>query len=349
MISKKMAITSLTTMLFLSACATENLVTNNIDYKTHSNKKVTPLEVPPGLSDYEKNKEFDLSNGVSASAYHSTNGTSRSPVLVEAKDMYIEKSGNTRWLVVKRPAEVVWPVLQDFWEENGFSIRSSSDKLGIMETDWAENRAALPQTGLRGFIGKAIESVYESGMRDMFKTRIERTKGGVEVYISHRGMEEVYTSSSKDNTVWQARAIDPQLEMEFLRRLMLKLGTNEKDAQAAVQNSINKNKGATVSNNALIVNDSMENTWRRVGLSLDRVGLSVTDRDYSNRIYYVQPSPDDRGLFKKNFGKLNETYRVHFKELSANKTQVTFATEDDAEISESSLSRVLKDLQKSFQ
>ena len=43
-----------------------------------------------------------------------------------------------------------------------------------METDWAENRANLPQTGLRKLIGKALDSVYDTGMRDMFRTRVEK-------------------------------------------------------------------------------------------------------------------------------------------------------------------------------
>lgn len=348
MISKKITIASLITLLVLSACATQDSSSTNVSYNT-SNKKSTPLEIPPGLSDYEKNKQFNLDDGVSALSYHHADGSNKSPVLIEAKDMHIEKAGDARWLVVKRPAEVVWPVLQDFWEENGFSIRSSSDKLGIMETDWAENRAALPKTGLRGLIGKAIESVYESSMRDMFKTRIERTSDGVEIYISHRGMEEVYTSSSKDSTVWQARAVDTQLETEFLRRLMLKLGVNEESAQTKIKNSVHSDKGSTISDNTLVVNDSMENTWRRVGLSLDRVGLSVTDRNYTTRVYYVQPNPDDRGMFKKVFGKLNETFLVQFKELSPNKIQVSFASENDTEIPASSLTKVLKDLQKALQ
>lgn len=350
MFVKKITITALTATLILSACASKDESTGvKVDYKSQFKKKGSPLEVPPGLSDYDKNHQFDLTNGVSASAFRNADGTSNGQLLVEAKDMHIEKAGDTRWLVINRPAERIWPVLQEFWEDNGFSIRTSSDKLGIMETDWAENRAALPQSGLRGIIGKAIDSVYETSMRDMFKTRLERTKNGVEVYISHRGMEEVYTSSSKDSTTWQARAVDPQLEVEFLRRLMLKLGTSEKDSQAAVQNSVNNSKGATISGNTLIVSDSMENAWRRIGLSLDRVGLSVTDRNYTDRVYYVQPSPDDRGLFKKTFGKLNETYQVRFKELSPNRIQVSFFDKNDVQISDSALTKVFKNLQKTLQ
>jgi outer membrane protein assembly factor BamC len=214
-----------------------------------------------------------------------------------------------------------------------------------METDWAENRANLPQTGLRKLIGKALDAVYDTGLRDMYRTRVEKVNGGVEIYISHRGMEEVYTSTSKDSTTWQPRAVDPELEVEMLRRLMIALGTNEADAKAALQTSTNVLKGASIQGNELLVNDTMENTWRRVGQVLDRAGLSVTDRDISQRVYYVTPNPDDRGMFKKSFGKLNETYQVRFTQVSANQVKVSFADKSGKAYADDGLNKVLKNLQ----
>ena len=349
---KKISYTlGLAATLVLSACGSLGSVSSGskIDYK--SQVKGSPLEVPPGLSDYDKSKQYQLEgDGVRFSSinHDPTAQTPTTQLLVTAKDMSIEKAGDTRWLVIKRPAEQVWPVLQEFWEDNGFTIRSNSPKLGVIETDWAENRAGLPQTGLRKVLGKALDTLYDTGTRDMFKTRVERTSDGVEVYISHRGMEEVYTSSSKESTTWQPRAADPQLEAEFLRRLMVKLGTNEKEAQTVLANSVNNSKGATISGDTLVVADTIENAWRRVGLSLDRAGLSVVDRDYSSRIYFVTPSPDDRGIFRKSFGKLNETYQVKFKALNANQTEVAFFDKSGAPVDDKGVQKVLKTLQNSL-
>lgn len=335
----------------LSACGSLDGLSSGskIDYK--SQVKGSPLEVPPGLSDYDKNKQFSLDgDGVRFSSI-SQNPTAQAPsapLLVTAKDMSIEKAGDARWLVIKRPVEQVWPVLSEFWEDNGFTIRSNSPKLGVIETDWAENRASLPQTGLRKVLGKALDSLYDTGTRDMFKTRVERTNDGVEVYISHRGMEEVYTSSARESTIWQPRAADPLLEAEFLRRLMVKLGTNEKDAQTVLANTVNNSKGATISGDTLLVADTVENAWRRVGLSLDRAGLSVVDRDYTTRTYFVTPSPDDRGIFRKSFGKLNETYQVKFKAVNAGQTQVAFFDKSGAPLNDSGVQKVLKTLQNSL-
>ena len=105
-----------------------------------------------------------------------------------------------------------------------------------METDWAENRAKLPQDFIRGTLGKLLDSVYSTGERDKFRTRLERTAtGGTEIYISHRGMVEVYTDThARTQTVWQPRPSDPELEAEFLRRLMVKLGVAQEQSKALV-------------------------------------------------------------------------------------------------------------------
>ena len=331
----------------LSACTTTSQ--EKIDYR--STVKGSPLEVPPGMTDYAKNAQYDLSGVVSSKRVSAGQNAPVAgvPVLVESKDMYIERAGDTRWLVIKRPAEQVWPALQTFWEDNGFTLKVNQPSTGIMETDWAEKRANLPQTGLRKIIGKALDSVYDTGLRDMFRTRVEKTASGTEVYISHRGMEEVYTSTNKDSTAWQPRKADAELESEMLRRLMVSLGTDDKSSKVVMQNAMNKIKGSEIRGNELIVNDSMDNAWRRVGLSLDRAGLSITDRNLSQRVYYVTPNPDDRGLFKKSFGKLKETYQVRFTSISANQTQVSFADRNGQPYTDDGLARVLKNLKDSLQ
>ena len=46
-----------------------------------------------------------------------------------------------------------------------------------------------------------MKNLYSTGERDKFRTRLERNaQGGTEIYISHRGMQEVYTSTSNDQT-----------------------------------------------------------------------------------------------------------------------------------------------------
>ena len=94
-----------------------------------------------------------------------------------------------------------------------------------METNWSENRAKLPNDAIRNTIGRLVKNLYDTGERDRFRTRIERAAGGgSEIYITHRGAEEAWADQRKETTSWRARDNDPQLEAEFLSRLMVKLG-----------------------------------------------------------------------------------------------------------------------------
>ncbi|MCB2016202.1 MAG: outer membrane protein assembly factor BamC [Hydrogenophaga sp.] len=277
--------------LLASGCSV--LQEDKIDYK--SAKQGNALEIPPDLTQLSRDSRFQVPGGtVTASGYQSTQPSAGSGDTAVAKvgDVRIERAGSQRWLVIDRPADQLWTPIKDFWIENGFVLKLDQEAIGVMETDWAENRAKIPQDFIRSALGKVFDSLYSTAERDKFRTRLERNAaGGTEVYISHRGMEEVYTDSRKDQTVWQPRAADPELEAEFLRRLMLKLGASDVQARAAMA-SAPAPAGAkivTVDNHqAVELADDFDRAWRRVGLSLDRSGFTVEDRDRSKGVYFVR-------------------------------------------------------------
>ena len=297
----------------LAACSV--LDAGKIDYKSAG--KAPTLEVPPDLTQLSRDSRYVVpGTAVSASAYQSSQPTA-AVVAVAANrvgDVRIERSGNQRWLVVDRPPEKLWEPVRDFWQENGFLLTVDQSNLGIMETDWAENRAKIPQDFIRNTLGRALDSLYSTGERDRFRTRLERTANGTEIFISHRGMEEVYPNNvTRETTVWQPRAVDPELEAEFLQRLMAKLGGANEQAKVAIAAESAARPGsrvATVDNMPVVqLDDGFDRAWRRVGLALDRTGFTVEDRDRSQGTYfvrYVQPSADKKeaGFFGKlfNFG-----------------------------------------------
>jgi outer membrane protein assembly factor BamC len=190
--------------------------------------------------------------------------------------------------------EVLWPQVKEFWQDSGFLIASENQETGVMETDWAENRAKIPEGFLRNTLGKALDSFYSTGERDKFRTRLERAPDGTtEVYISHRGAQEVLTGLEKERTVWTPRPADPELEAEFLSRLMTRLGVDSTRAKAAVASAAPveqpRAKLARASAGGVVeVDEPFERAWRRVGLALDRVGFTVEDRDRTKGVYYVR-------------------------------------------------------------
>ena len=298
----------------LAACSA--LESDKIDYKSAG--KAPTLEVPPDLTQLSRDNRYAIPGGaVSANSYQA--GISNAPGIPTAVanigDVRMERSGSTRWLVINRPADQLWEPIRDFWQESGFLLTLEQRNLGIMETDWAENRAKLPQDVIRGTLGKFIDSVYSTSELDRFRTRLERNAtGGTEVYISHRGMQEIYTTQTKDQTTWQPRAVDPELEAEFLRRLMVRLGVSQEQSKALIATGGPAPQSARVASAGgqpvVQLNEGFERAWRRVGLALDRTGFTVEDRDRSAGVYfvrYVPPNPDksEPGFFAKliTFGR----------------------------------------------
>ena len=297
--------------LALGACSI--LETDRIDYKGAG--KAPSLEIPPDLQQLTRENRYNVPGGaVTASGFQvgnvSQSTTAASTASTSLGDVRIERAGNQRWLVVNRPADQLWAPVKDFWQESGFLLAIDQTNLGIMETDWAENRAKLPQDFIRNSVGKLFDALYSTGERDKFRTRLERTaSGSTEIYISHRGMIEVYSTLQKDQTRWQPRPADPELETEFLRRLMVRLGVTQEQAKALVATGTKTTSKASTVNGlpVVLVDEGFERAWRRVGLSLDRTGFTVEDRDRAQGTYfvrYVEPNADksETGFLSKIFG-----------------------------------------------
>jgi outer membrane protein assembly factor BamC len=311
--------------LALSACSV--LESDRIDYRSAS--KAPTLEVPPDLTQLSRDTRYVVPGGtVSASSYALGQSVPGLPTAATAVgDVRIERSGSQRWLVVNRPADQLFPLIRDFWQESGFLLSMDQPNLGIMETDWAENRAKIPTDFIRNSLGKLLDSAYSTAERDKFRTRLERSANGTEIYVSHRGMVEVYSNAQKDQTVWQPRPADPELEAEFLRRLMVKLGAPQLQAQAAAaatpEIKATSRVSAVGTQPVVLIDEPFDRAWRRVGLALDRTGFTVEDRDRSQGTYfvrYVPPNPDKKepGFFGKLFSRSTSNeqplkYRINVK------------------------------------
>jgi outer membrane protein assembly factor BamC len=317
-----MRLACITLALSLSACASiENFMGGDkIDYRS-ATAKTNGLDVPPDLTQLARDTRYQQP-GATVSAATFQSGAAAAPAVaatavINNPNIRMERMGSERWIAVKQSPEVLWPQLQAFWKERGLALVADDAAAGVMETDWAENRAKLPQDFIRNTLGRILDPLYSTGERDKFRMRVERVSGGSEIYISHRGMQEVYNSALKDSTAWQSRPSDTQLEGEFLQRLMVKLGSQTEVAKAAVAGTATAaalpakarlldGRGAT-----LQVDDGFDRAWRRVGIALDRSGFTVEDRDRSQGLYFVRyidsstASKEDPSFFSKllNFGR----------------------------------------------
>ena len=320
-----------------------SVFSDKVDYQA-ARTRSAPLEIPPDLSQLPREERFTVperpqsvtASSAAAASRPATPGTTAASsaaasVVPSGAIARIERQGSQRWLAVNMPPEKAWPILLDFWPSVGLAVEKSDQATGVMETVWAENRAKLPQDLIRRTLGRVLGSVYETGEQDKYRARLERTsKDTSEIYISHRGMIEVFTSSQQDRTAWQSRPNDPEMEAEMLQRLLVRFdGTAAKamTASAATGPTAAAGAAATAASVApetahvvkaadgrserLDLDDPFDRAWRRVGLALDRGGFTVEDRDRVKGVYFVRyldpdfeaKAKDKEGLFTKILGR----------------------------------------------
>jgi outer membrane protein assembly factor BamC len=336
-------------VVLLAGCTwASDFVEGKVEYKNAA--ALPPLEVPPDLTSPQRDSRYVIPetgkttatlSGYQAERREQPRAAAAVPgtaVLPESEGMRVERAGTQRWLVVQEPPDRVWPAVKAFWQELGFVLKTEVPEAGVMETDWAESRSRIQEGGLRGFLGRALDQSYTAGDRDKFRTRLDRAPDGkgTEIYISHRGMQEVYTTprdpvaGAPGDTRWQARDPDPGLEAEYLRRLMVRLGAQDEKARtlAAATEALplmraELRKGID-GREVLDVYEPFDRAWRRVGLALDRVGFTVEDRDRQKGLFFVRyadpeaemkAKSNERGLFSRLFGSSDskvkaEQYRV---------------------------------------
>jgi len=293
--------------VLLTACSTASK--KRIDYK--KSHTIKTLEIPPDLTSAEINEvpaTLDRAGPAESRSGDVNPAIGVEHVLPDQNGMHVERDGDQQWLVIQGSPQQVWPRVRDFWSKEGILIKTEDPRVGIMVTDWVENRADIPQGPIRNLLGKVIDQVYSASTRDQYRVRLEKgpTTDTTELFLTHRGVEEVVSGSAEDqSTTWKPRPSDPELEAEMLKRLMVYLGVEEQRAQKMVaQQSKPKARAQLVTNDSgsmVIIDEGFSRAWRRTGVALDRVGFAVEDRSRSDGIYFVRYSDplsaqDDKGL-----------------------------------------------------
>lgn len=355
----------------LSGCTFLGIDFNDDKVQYESSNSRANLEIPPDLTPIQNDNRFQVparpgvvsANAEAEKARQAADANAPTaskivPLTVRAKVM---KEGTDRWLRVNAAPEQLWAVVQDFWPSVGLVVREQNPKTGYMETEWAENKAKLPQDIIRRTIGEVIDFAYSTGEQDQYRTRMERNDDGTtDIYISHRSMVEVVTGADKESTVWQPGPTDPTMEAEMLQRLALRIDAEfnpnaSAEAEAEAQKELAQQfkvepvatrarieNGADGKAAAVVLTDNFDQAWRRMGLVLDRMGFEQVDRDRTAGwflVRYLDPAyeaaqKEKRGFFTNLFSSDAvidaPNYRIHLSGEGA-ETRVTVQGPDGGE------------------
>lgn len=309
-----------------SASIQEMLPDQTLAYKK-SRQASENLELPPDLKSGTFDDALDvppIDGGATYSEYAGGRAqrqqvASAGTVLPAVENIELRRSGDSRWLDVKASPQQVWPKVVGFWREQGILLVEQNPAVGVMKTDWIENRAEVPQDFLTRMVRKVADGLYATSTRDQYTVRLDNgpKAGTTEVFLTHRGMEEKLetgTLGDSKRSVWQPSGTDPEREAEMLRRLMIFLGAPEKAAAAAaaptsIRGSSSARLIAEGGGQVLLIPDEFRRGWRMTGSALDRAGFAVEDRDMSRGVFYVRYQDTDAGATRQ---KRSLTDRIAF-------------------------------------
>lgn len=317
----------------------------NIQY--YSNKTVSSLKIPPDLTKPSSQNAFKLSEYVSNIEEDTINFSKNdavinkvSQVLATPANIEVKKLGQIRWLIVDKKPDVVWSSAKFFFKSHGFAIKRTDKEIGVMETDFLENRPEIPDQSvglIRSLLKKATKARYALPIIDKYRIRIEPTDGGkkTEVHLTLNSMEEVITNEGgeSENTIWQVRPKDESLETEMLYRFMVYLGGDH--AKAREQIAATKKKKQS---NVKLVDGiggyaklqfslSQYDTWEYVGWALDQLGIDIEDKDVKESSFYINIAKDkDKGILSRIFGEdaIRKSYQIVVKQITSDRTEVYF-------------------------
>ncbi len=313
-------------LTLLAACNTlpnveEMLPDRKVEYKK-SKQAVNDLEVPPDLSSSSISDNLVIPGAAGSATYSdfanretlAPGASNKGSVIPQLDDIRVQRDGDQRWLVIKGSPDDVWSRAIEFWQESGILMVEQDPSVGVMVTDWIENRADIKSDFITDSVRQFFDGAYSSSTRDQYRVRIEHggDTGTVELFLTHRGMQEELvdsTGSESERTVWIPRATDHGLEAEMLRRLMVHLGVADKKASrslarkgspASQRSQLNRGRDQV----SLEVREELPRAWRLTGVALDRVGFAVEDRSRSEGVYYVRYNDpmkenEDPGLLSK--------------------------------------------------
>ncbi|MCP4126460.1 MAG: outer membrane protein assembly factor BamC, partial [Gammaproteobacteria bacterium] len=225
-VSKLVLLSLLLTLL--AGCNTlpnveEMLPDRKVEYKK-SKQAEENLEVPPDLSSSSISDSLVIPGAQgSSSATYSDFANRETPapgarssggVIPQLEDIRVQRDGNQRWLVAKASPDDVWSRVIEFWQENGILMVEQDPSVGVMVTDWIENRADIKSDIITNTVRKLFDGAYSASTRDQYRVRIERggEAGTVELFLTHRGMQEELVSTGgsgqSERAVWIPRATD---------------------------------------------------------------------------------------------------------------------------------------------
>ena len=317
----------------------------NIPMNYYADKTVKSLVVPPDLTKPNVQNSFRVSEFVSDinETIIDFSGSEKTKdevtkILEKNSEISVQRSGQRRWLLVNKDSDLLWETTKNFLKQQGFNIKKSDKKIGIIETEFLENYPEIPEQSLgffRSFLSKSLTARYTLPIIDKYRVRIEPVnENQTEIHLSLFSMQEKLAKSGNvESTIWETYDKDVALETEMLYRLMVfisgdQVGSREKILAAKEDRKITAEVLDNFNGYAkLRINASILDAWDNISWALDQLNIDIEDKDIKEKSFYINTvRTSDIGFMSKLLGTeaLVKTYQLLVKSVDQNSSEVFF-------------------------
>lgn len=262
--------------------------------------RAATLDVPPAFTPPSPQAALAVPAIASARAAEAAARQGGTGVLVSGTGVKVMGGPESRYLAVNATPDTVWPKLQDFLQDEGYTVKKIEPGVGLMETDWTGSQAA-DQNGfnLMSFLSIAKNTFFKPDHIEKVRIRIENGENNNQtlVFVTGQKMaltgEKPYFPGDSESSFKYADAKpDATLSAAMLARLTAYLsGKTEAESRAmmaasfAPRSQLIFNQGKD--ERYLVISQAYPLVWNRLGLALDRLGFDPVKRNQKDGLIEV--------------------------------------------------------------
>lgn len=254
----------------------------------------------------------------------------------DVSDYRLQKNPTTTWILAQHPPAQVWPVVHQFFLDNGFHIDEERPQTGEFTTTWQryDELAGSMSQRLQAASGAATADKTQTRVRVRIEPSLQRDTSDIYIVSVQRPVGSTADVPWPDKSA--SIAVDSALNDEMLASMSRSADKTSSVSLLAAHNYDVPNRVTLTDDGAgnpvLHIGDDLDRAWASVGRALNRGDWRVEDINRSLGVYYInlseapQTAESKPGFFSRLFGTQPSKAEV---EARAQRYQVRLSTVGD--------------------
>lgn len=254
-----------------------------------------PLVLPETLNARETSKYYkvpSIANDVRGSVGGSVPRPDQRVVNAANESYSIQHRGEYYWLAAGKSPKDIWPELLSFWDVHNVSLSMLDANQGIMETEWVLSSESINK-GMVSKLAYRATGMAKIGPKDeRFRLMVSQ---GAHAKMSKIQLQHISRSTGEDaEVVWNDADVSTHIDENMLNELLMFLvqGKEESSVSLVASSSNIGEQSALIydgnGNPVLKIGQPFARSWQAISAALDEIDITVTDRNRSFGVFYIE-------------------------------------------------------------